>query len=101
MLFYVFCTVSVLKEIRNLPFCSYIQSLLFSTYPFIDDFLYRAIQHKKTKYRPKKGEYSQIRFWFVSKEGWSVFYRMGFEKESYTACRLREGVCTYKGQDGK
>lgn len=37
----------------------------------------------------------------MSKEGWSVFYGMGFEKESYTVCRLREGICAYKGQDGK
>lgn len=40
-----------------------------------------------------------IRFWFMSKEGWSMFYRRGFEKESYVVCRLRKGFC--KGQDGK
>lgn len=40
-----------------------------------------------------------IRFCFMSKEGCSMFYRRGFEKESYIICRLRESF--YKGQDGK
>lgn len=40
-----------------------------------------------------------IKFCFMSKECWSMFYRRAFEKESYIVCRLRESF--YKGQDGK